>query len=96
MNNGNETTIGEALVKMLQTLNLEDDVKEIKIKEAIQTMFNASVLNNIPKITFKKGLLIIYVTSHALRQDLFFGRGKLIKRMNEELGQNWIKEIRLQ
>ena len=45
------------------------------------------------KIIFKDEVLSIYLNSAPLKEELTYGREKIIQLLNQELGGNYIKEV---
>lgn len=93
MSFGNEFTLGEALGKMLEKLKLDDDAKQHNITKAWEKLMPMTIKKHITQLYFHKGTLFIQVKSSPVRQELFMSRHQLKKRINEELGENFIQSI---
>ena len=52
-----------------------------------------TVANRTTKIYFRDKKLFVYLNSAPLREELFNGRDKIIKLLNEEAGTEIIEEI---
>lgn len=47
------------------------------------------------KVWFSDGLLVIYLNSSVLREDLWMQKNKLVESLNEELGEELIEKVEL-
>ncbi|MEG2070984.1 MAG: DUF721 domain-containing protein [Bacteroidales bacterium] len=86
--------------------NIKDLINTFLEKNGKQTLFNESLILDIwPKIMgdfivqntqcidIKNGTLIIKVLNASLRFELASMRSVLIKKLNDEVGNNIVKEI---
>lgn len=92
---GNETTIKQALKLFLKKYNLEEQVNEGRVYNVWNQTMGNFVVNRTTKLKFYKGKLIVYLNSSALRNELLMARTPIIQKLNEEIGEEIIKELEI-
>jgi len=55
----------------------------------------AGVANYTDEVKIQNGTLIVRLSSSALREELSYGKDKIIKMINEELGEQLVKKLML-
>lgn len=93
MRNPNQQTIGEAIREFLKNFRLEDKITELKITDTWEKTMGPGIARYTQRISFKNNTLLIQLGSPALRQELSYGKSKIIKLINEALGTDEVKEI---
>lgn len=93
MKKDNQLKIGDAIKQLFHSYHLDDKVAEVRIRDMWGTIMGAAVKRYTGEIRFNKGVLIIYLQSSPLKQDLQFSKDMIIKRINEELGENLVREV---
>jgi len=74
---------------------LKKGFQKINIEEAWTKLMGTGVTNYTDEVKIQNGTLIVRLSSSALREELSYGKDKIIKMMNEELRENLIKKIML-
>ncbi len=93
---GNETyNIKDLMKEMLQENKLQTGLDKIDVKEAWESVMGRGVVSYTDSVQLNKNVLTVYLTSSALREELSYGKDKIIKMMNAELGKALIKNIKL-
>lgn len=87
--------IRELMSEMLQENNLEGGIENIKAKEAWKEVMGQGVMTYTTRIELKNNVLKIHLSSAALREELSYGKEKIIKLLNENLNKSVIKTIKL-
>ncbi|MGB9589362.1 MAG: DciA family protein [candidate division WOR-3 bacterium] len=85
--------MGDGLRSMLERWGLEGIWQASEVKDAFVKVFSAYPGTEF--IEFDKGKLTVGVRSAALRSDLSFRKKELISVMNEFIGEEMVKEIKL-
>lgn len=92
----NETNSMEELIKLFIKENkLTKGLRQVTIEELWTEQMGKGVASYTDKLVFKGDLLIVYLNSSVLREELSYGKEKIIKILNEALGEELIKKIRL-
>jgi predicted nucleic acid-binding Zn ribbon protein len=88
-------SIGDLLAQFIQGTELEKTLLERQVVQLWPEVMGAMVASMTGEIEMKNGVLMVHIHSAALRQQLFEYRFEVIKKMNETIHTNFIKDIRL-
>lgn len=91
----NESSLAEVISDMLKKYQLEDGLWSAKIIEAWGNTMLPAVVQRTNALTFKQGLLTVYLNSAVLKTELSHIRGELIDQLNQALGQEVIRDMQL-
>ena len=75
--------------------NLSKGMQKIKIEETWFKMMGPGVATHTTSVKFQNKTLIIQLKSSVLREELSYGKDKIIKMMNEEIGDDVISKLLL-
>lgn len=89
----NDSPIGDILKEIIQANKLQPGINQVAVGDAWKSLMGNGVNNYTRKITLKGSTLYVELTSAVLRQELSYGKDKIIKMINEELGQEVVKEV---
>lgn len=87
--------LSEALVGFLRESGLEQSVMDVQIEEIWPRVMGQTVRNLTRSIEVKDGMLIVRVSSAALKAQLFENRFELIRKLNEAVGAPALKDCRI-
>ena len=73
--------------------NLEDGLENIEVNNLWYETMKNGIANYTTDLTLKNGTLYIKLKSSALREELSYGKEKIIKLLNEKLKKDLIKKI---
>jgi len=93
MRKSNEESLKEVVEQLLDTYRLRAKLNEVKLLRSWDKIMGETISKRTDKITFKDETLFIYLNSAPLKEELIYGRDKILKLLNEELGGNYIKEV---
>jgi hypothetical protein len=92
----NESNSIEELMKFfIKENNLTNGLRQVTIKQLWIEQMGNGVASYTEKVMLKGDLLIVHLTSSVLREELSYGKEKIIRILNEALGEELIKRIRL-
>lgn len=91
--NSNESLIGDILKIIVQENNLQHGINQIQVKDAWQNLMGKGVNNYTQDVILKRDTLYVSLTSATLREELSYGKTKIIAMLNEELKREVIKTI---
>jgi len=87
----------KALQEVLQQItgerSLAKGLNELKVKQAWETTMGANVMQYTQDLSLKGKTLYIQLSSAPLREELSFGKEKILKHLNDTLGFDGIKKI---
>ena len=89
----NESAIGDILSEIIQSNKLESGLNQISVIDAWKNLMGNGVNNYTRNVTLRNGILYVELTSAVLREELSYGKDKIIKMINEELGKEVVKEV---
>lgn len=92
----NDTVKIEDLMKLfISENNLTKGLRQVNIKELWVEQMGNGVASYTEKIVLKGDTLLVYLKSSVLREELSYGKDKIIKMLNEALKEDLISKIRL-
>ena len=84
----------DSLIKFfIKKNNLEKGLENVKIKDLWHELMKNGVANYTTDINLKNGTLYIKLKSSVLREELSYGKEKIVKLLNEKLKKDLIKKI---
>lgn len=96
MQKSNEQSIREAIDLMLKTYGLDGRMKEIRLIDSWEKVMGKPVARHTREIFIRERRLFVRLDSAALREELSYGREKILKMLNEEAGEQILDEVVLQ
>ena len=75
--------------------NLSKGMQKIQIEETWAKLMGQGVAGYTTSVKLQNKTLIVQLSSSVLREELTYGKEKIIKMMNEEMGENIISKIML-
>jgi hypothetical protein len=73
--------------------NLTKGMQKIQIEETWAKLMGQGVAGYTTSVKLENKTLIIHLSSSVLREELSYGKDKIIKMMNEEMGIEMISKI---
>lgn len=89
----NESPIGDILKEIIQVNKLQPGIDQISVADAWRSLMGNGVNSYTRNIALKGSTLYVELTSAVLRQELSYGKEKIIKMINEELKRDVVKEV---
>lgn len=89
----NETAIGDILNQIIKTNKLESGLNQISVVDAWKNLMGNGVNNYTKNVVLKNNTLYVELTSAVLREELSYGKDKIIKMINEELGKEIVTDV---
>jgi hypothetical protein len=75
--------------------NLSKGIQKLEIEEVWAKLMGQGVVSYTDKIQLQNKTLVVYLSSSVLREELSYGKDKIIKMMNEEMGEVLISKVML-
>jgi predicted nucleic acid-binding Zn ribbon protein len=85
----------EAIVDYLRESGLEKPVLEVQVEEAWPRVMGETIAHLTRSVEVKDGMLIVHVNSAALKAQLFENRFDLVRKLNEAVGAEAIRDCRI-
>ena len=89
----NESSISEVLQQFIQVNKLESGMDKIDVEQAWKALMGNGVNSYTKEVVLKGSTLYVKLTSAVLREELSYGKQKIIAMLNEELRKDVVKDI---
>lgn len=89
----NEGSIGDVLKEFIEKNKLQSGMDKIDVEAAWKSLMGNGVNSYTKEVVLKGTTLYVSLTSAVLREELSYGKQKIIKMINEELGKEVIKDV---
>ncbi len=86
-------TISEVLKDFVSENRLEDGLDKIDARDAWLKLMGNGVNNYTTNVTLRNDTLHVSLSSAVLREELSYGKEKIIKMLNESLGKDLRKSL---
>lgn len=88
-----ESPIGDVLRQFIQENKLQAGMDKIDVRDAWKNLMGNGVNNYTTEILLKGSTLYVALSSAVLREELSYGKDKIIKMINEELRKEIVTEL---
>ncbi|WP_282135109.1 DUF721 domain-containing protein [Seonamhaeicola maritimus] len=91
--NNEHISIKDALKEFVETNKLEKGLDKINVAEAWAKLMGNGVNNYTTSVNLQRDTLYVQLSSSVLREELSYGKQKIITMLNEELGKEIVKKL---
>ena len=91
--NNEHLSIQDALKEFVETNKLEKGLNKVNVADAWVKLMGNGVNNYTTAVNLERETLYVQLSSSVLREELSYGKEKIIKMLNEELGKEIIKKL---
>lgn len=88
-----ESPIGDVLKQFITQNKLEAGMDVVNVRDAWKNLMGNGVNNYTTEIQLKGSTLYVALSSAVLREELSYGKDKIIKMINEELRKDLITNL---
>ncbi|WP_264558148.1 DUF721 domain-containing protein [Flavobacterium sp. N2270] len=88
-----EQSIQDVLKNFISHNKLQGGIDKVEVKEVWFNLMGNGVANYTEEVELRKETLYVKLTSAVLREELMFGRDKIIKMINQEIGKEVVKTL---
>jgi Dna[CI] antecedent, DciA len=93
MRKNNDQSLSEVIGQFIQENKLKPQLNETRIKNLWETLMGKTIATYTSNISVRRGILYISILSAPLKQELAFSKEKIMTLLNDELGEDFIKEV---
>ena len=86
-------SIADALKEFVETNKLETGLDKINVADAWANLMGNGVNNYTTSVQLERDILYIQLSSSVLREELSYGKEKIISMLNDTLGKPLIKKL---
>ncbi|MCC6838859.1 MAG: DUF721 domain-containing protein [Flavobacteriales bacterium] len=95
MKRSNETTLKEAMDRLVDAFGLREKLDEQAVASIWDDVVGGMVARHTVAVKLRKGKLYVKVDSAPLRQELTFMREALAEKVNQRLGRHVVEKVQL-
>ncbi len=88
-----EMKLSDLLKSFVDENKLDKGLNQVKIKEVWNNQMGPAIEKYTTGIKLKNDVLYIQLSSSVLREELSYGKEKIIRIMNEEMGKELISKL---
>ena len=88
-----ESPIGDVLKQFITQNKLEAGMDVVNVRDAWKNLMGNGVNNYTTEIQLKGSILYVALSSAVLREELSYGKDKIIKMINEELRKELVTNL---
>ncbi|MEH6705647.1 MAG: DUF721 domain-containing protein [Galbibacter orientalis] len=86
-------SLSDALKEFVNENKLETGMDKVDVRNAWQNLMGNGVNNYTTQVQLRQDTLYVSLSSSVLRQELSYGKEKIVKMLNDELGKEIVKSI---
>ena len=91
--NNEHISIKDALKEFVETNKLEKGLNKVNVADAWASLMGNGVNNYTTAVNLERDTLYVQLSSSVLREELSYGKAKIINMLNEALGKEIIKKL---
>jgi hypothetical protein len=91
--NNDSEPISDVLKGFIEANNLQKGMDAVNVRDAWKNLMGPGVYNYTQEIMLKNSTLYVQLTSAVLREELSYGRAKIVTMINEELGREVVRDV---
>lgn len=89
----NQSPIGDILKEIIEINKLDKGLNQISVADAWKNLMGNGVNNYTKNVLLKGSTLYVELSSAVLREELSYGKAKIITMINEEIGNEVVKDV---
>lgn len=94
MRKDNKQTLGQAIRSLISDLGMEDKLYAVQVEELFVEMMKGVIMKYVEKMTVSERILYVKMNSPELKNELQYGKSKIIAHINEGIGAEYLKDIK--
>jgi len=91
--NNEHKRLSDALKDFVETNNLQKGLDKIEVQEHWEKLMGNGVNSYTTSVQLNNSTLYVQLSSSALREELSYGKEKIIAMLNEAFGKEIIKKL---
>ena len=85
--------IGDVIKEFVETNKLQSGLDKVNVREAWEKVMGNGVNHYTTAVKLERDTLYVQLSSSVLREELSYGKEKIISMLNEALGKEVIKKL---
>lgn len=91
----NKESVKELIERYLEAYKMRDKLTSMDLEKAWPEIVGPSVAKHTTEISLRKNVLLLRFDSSIIKQELSYGKDKIVKAVNEYFHRNVVTEILL-
>lgn len=87
------TKLSDALKMFIEKHKLQQGIDQVRVRDAWINVMGNGVNSYTRNVRLQKDVLMVSLSSSVLREELSYGKAKIVSMINEELGEDVIKDV---
>ena len=88
-----ELSMKELMENFKNKHRLNPGLDKVDVEHAWMNQLGPAIKNYTDEVKFKNNILTVHLSSSALREELSYGKDKIVKRLNESIGRELISKL---
>ncbi|WP_424494465.1 DUF721 domain-containing protein [Salinimicrobium sp. GXAS 041] len=86
-------SISEALQEFVEDNKLQKGLDKVHVREVWNSQMGPAIEKYTTALKLERNTLYVQLSSSVLREELSYGKEKIIKMLNQELGRELVKKL---
>jgi hypothetical protein len=91
--NNENISISDALKDFVKDNKLEKGLDRVNVQDVWKSQMGPAIEKYTTAIKLDRDVLYVQLSSSVLREELSYGKEKIVKMLNEELGKDLVKKL---
>jgi len=91
--NNEHVSISDALKEFVEKNKLQPGLDKVNVRDVWNSQMGPAIEKYTTAIKLDRETLYVQLSSSVLREELSYGKEKIIRMLNEELGRELIKKL---
>ena len=91
--NNEHISISEALKDFVSDNKLQKGLDKVNVRDVWNSQMGPAIEKYTTAIKLDRDVLYVQLSSSVLREELSYGKEKIVKMLNEELGKELVKKL---
>lgn len=91
--NNEHVSISEALKDFVNDNKLQKGLDKVNVRDVWNSQMGPAIEKYTTAIKLDRDVLYVQLSSSVLREELSYGKEKIVKMLNEELGKELVKKL---
>lgn len=88
-----EMKLGDLLKSFVDENKLDKGLNQVKIRDVWNNQMGPAIEKYTTGLKLKNNTLFVQLSSSVLREELSYGKEKIIRNLNEEMGQELVSKL---
>ena len=88
-------SIKDLMKNVIKENNLSKGLQKVDVRDAWAKLMGNGVVSYTENVQLQNSTLIVTLKSSVLREELSYGKDKIMAMINEEMGQEVVKKLML-